>query len=78
MKKEQVAAGLTPKQATPLFVDKLYPLSTHLHGEMKVHKTDLRCIFWTETRLILKHCYFSVIDLETSERFVQTKKKFSK
>ena len=40
IKEEQATAGLTPKQATPLFVDKLARLSDHLDRQLETCKTD--------------------------------------
>ena len=40
VKEEQAAAGLTAKQATPLFVDKLARLSDHLERQMESCKTE--------------------------------------
>ena len=40
IKEEQATAGLTPKQATPLFVDKLARLSDHLDRRLEACKTD--------------------------------------
>ena len=40
---EELQARVTPKQATPFFVDKLTHLSEYLEGELTSEKTKLDC-----------------------------------
>ena len=70
IKEEQATPGLTPKQATPLFVDKLARLSdTSIDSLRHVKPTRLRCISCPGIKPISKPCFSLETDLETLARF---------
>ena len=71
-KEEQATAGLTLKQSTPFFVDKLERLLDHLNRQLEECKIDpKRYISCAEVRPTSKPCFSLGTDLETLARFAQ-------
>jgi hypothetical protein len=70
IKEEQAAAGLTPKQATPLFVDKLAKLATHLDHQLELCVSDpiKTSTFFPEIKLTSRRFFSRGIDLDTSAK----------
>ena len=74
IKEEQATAGLAPKQATFLFVDKLARPSDHLDRRLEACKNDpLKCISCPEIKPILRPCFSLGTDLETLAKFGEMK-----
>ena len=60
IKEEQATAGLTPKQATPLFVDKLARLLDHLNRQLEACKTDpIKMYILSRDQAYFKTLFFS-------------------
>lgn len=60
IKEEQGTAGLTPKQATPLFVDKLARLSDHLDRQLEACKNDpIKMYILSRDQAYFKTLFFS-------------------
>ena len=60
VKEEQATAGLTPQQATPLFVDKLARLSDHLDRQLEACKNDsIRMYILSRDQAYFKTLFFS-------------------
>ena len=56
---EHLQARVTPKQATPLFVDKLTPLSLHLDRKMRETTKSLDKFIITRGQAYFKMAFFS-------------------
>lgn len=56
---EQLQARVTPKQATPFFVDKLMRLAEHLQRSLGNAKSNIECFVVVRDQVYLKTVFFS-------------------
>ena len=56
---EQLQARVTPKQATPFFVDKLTPLAEHLQRSLGNAKSNVECFIVARYQAYFKTVFFS-------------------